>query len=222
MQYQKDVFNMQTKLQKKSIFSKRLHEFLEETGFRSINEFSHYLGYKHSEKMNRLFREEDNKPSYDIIHDISMKFPALNMNWLLTGRGDMFLSKNALQVSESTSFLEADMKNYIPLYDLAATAGSSIKFWESEENILDLIPRKFGMRDCDIALHIYGDSMYPIYRAGDVVLLKEIWKRDLINYGQVYVIITEEHRFVKYVMRTKSRARIYAWIQKISITKVLK
>ena len=64
------------------------------------------------------------------------------------------------------------------------------------------------MRDCDLAIHVYGNSMYPLYMPGDVALLKEISDYDLINYGQVYVIITEEHRFMKYIMRSKDPAHL--------------
>ena len=203
---------MQTNFQEISDFSKRLYEFMRESGFRSPNEFSHYMGYKHSEKINRLFRKVENKPSYDIIYDIALKFPRLNIDWLITGRGGMVqkLPKNtpvstSSMLVPSLSIEESD-KDYIPLYDIIATAGSNLRFWESEENILDLIPRKFGMRDCDLAIHVYGNSMYPLYMPGDVALLKEIVDYDLINYGQAYVIITEEHRLMKYVMRSENRA----------------
>ena len=127
------------------------------------------------------------------------------MDWLVTGRGSMLqnLSKNTL-TSMSLLSAEENDKNYIPLYDIIATAGSSLRFWESEENILDLIPKKFGMRDCDLAIHIYGSSMYPLYMPGDVALLKEIEDYNLINYGQAHVIITEEHRFMKYIMRSQN------------------
>ena len=104
------------------------------------------MGYKHSEKINRLFRKTENKPSYDILYDIAIKFPTLSMNWLITGEGNMLqkLPKN-MPISTSSSLLpsptnEDNNKDYIPLYDIIATAGSNIRFWESEENILDLIP----------------------------------------------------------------------------------
>ena len=199
---------MQINLQKNSKFSKRLYEFIRESGFRNSHEFSHYMGYKHSEKINRLFRKVESRPSYDILYDIALKFPTLNIDWLITGRGNMLqkLPKNTpISTSSLASSLTANESNkdYIPLYDIIATAGNSIRFWENEENILDLIPRKFGMRDCDLAIHVYGNSMYPLYMPGDVALLKEIADYDLINYGQVYVIITEEHRFMKYITRSK-------------------
>ena len=202
---------MQISLHEISNFSKRLYEFMKECGFRNSHEFSNYLGYKYSEKINRLFRGPNNKPSYSILSDIAAKFPSLNLDWLITGKGNMFHAKvqlGAVSSFQQTDFEEDSDTDYIPLYDIIATAGSNIKFWESEENILGRIPKKFGMRDCDLAIHVYGNSMYPLYMPGDVTLLKEIKDHMLINYGQVYVVITEEHRFMKYVMRAKNPAHL--------------
>jgi len=44
------------------------------------------LGYTSSEKISRLFRVKNAKPSYDIIYDIANKF-AINVDWFITGRG---------------------------------------------------------------------------------------------------------------------------------------
>jgi hypothetical protein len=55
----------------------------------SRREFAHRLGYSSSEKINRLFREGGAKPGFDIIADIANKFVELNVDWLVTGRGEM-------------------------------------------------------------------------------------------------------------------------------------
>ncbi len=52
-------------------------------GFTSINSFAlNGLGYKSSEKINRL-RNPAKKPSFDIIKDISNKFVDVDLNWLV-------------------------------------------------------------------------------------------------------------------------------------------
>ena len=53
------------------------------------NSLSIVLGYAGSEKISRLFRKEDAKPSYDIIYDISNKFEDINIEWLISGKGEM-------------------------------------------------------------------------------------------------------------------------------------
>ena len=174
---------MQTSLQKNSNFPERFRKFIRESGFRSTNEFSHYLGYAHSEKISRLFRSPHHKPSYDTLYDIAIKFPTLSVDWLITGRGSMMLkvqhadatSPNTPKSLSRVTGKPENSNEYIPLYELVSIDSSSKKFWENTENILSLIPKKFGMQDCDLAIHVYGNSMCPIYIPGDVILLKEIW-----------------------------------------------
>jgi transcriptional regulator with XRE-family HTH domain len=55
----------------------------------SRREFASRLGYTSGEKINRLFRKEGAKPGFDIIADIANKFVDLDVDWLVTGRGEM-------------------------------------------------------------------------------------------------------------------------------------
>ena len=200
---------MQINLQEKTIFSTRLRAFIRKSGFRSVNEFSHHLGYVNSEKINRIFRNPQYKPSYETIYDIAIKFPKLSIDWLITGRGHMFFTKmGAIQTPSSTQPIEPEKSNdYIPLYDIIS-ASDDKNFWDNKENIIDLIPKKFGMRDADIAIYVYGNSMCPLCIPGDITLLKEIKNYNLINYGQMYVIITEEHRLMKYIMHSRKSTHL--------------
>ncbi len=69
-------------------FGARLHKFLLVKNL-SISKFADRLGYENAEKIYRLFRDDKNKPSFEIIHDISNKFEELNIDWLITGKGTM-------------------------------------------------------------------------------------------------------------------------------------
>lgn len=67
----------------------RLLEFSASKGFKNLNDFSNYVGFKSPEKLYRLGRNEKNKPSYDILFQIANKFEDLNLNWLIKGTGVM-------------------------------------------------------------------------------------------------------------------------------------
>lgn len=71
----------------------RIKQFME---YKSLNSLSlaKELGYNSSEKLSRLFRGGNAKPSYDIIYDISVRFE-INVDWLITGRGTMQNSHSA-------------------------------------------------------------------------------------------------------------------------------
>jgi transcriptional regulator with XRE-family HTH domain len=66
--------------------STRLKEFLDKKGIDSQT-LAKELGYNSAEKINRLFREgqDKNDPSVDILSDLTNKFADLDLKWLLTG-----------------------------------------------------------------------------------------------------------------------------------------
>ena len=66
----------------------RLKCFLEHKSL-STTAFSRILQYKSCEKIARLFRADGAKPSVDIVADIALHFPELNIRWLVTGQGEM-------------------------------------------------------------------------------------------------------------------------------------
>jgi transcriptional regulator with XRE-family HTH domain len=66
----------------------RLKEFMTYKGI-NASQLAARLGYKSSEKLHRLFREEGAKPGPDVIMDIANHYPDLNKEWWLTGKGNM-------------------------------------------------------------------------------------------------------------------------------------
>jgi len=62
-----------------------------------------------------------------------------------------------------------------------------------------------NFEDCDKAFPLYGDSMYPKYQAGQIILCKEFTEwRDFVPYGEVFLIITDSLRMVKYVKKAST------------------
>lgn len=98
--------------------SNRIKAIIEYLGV-NIQEFANQLGYDSQEKIGRLIRKnEDEKksyPSYNIIFDISNKFDFIDIDWLITGRGNMIRStqkKNlSSQVQEPSPTYTASQDN---------------------------------------------------------------------------------------------------------------
>lgn len=77
----------------------RLEKFANTKGYRSINSFAlKALKYKSSEKLNRL-KKEGNKPSLDVLIDVSNIFEDFNIHWYVTGKGEMLLNETNKQKS---------------------------------------------------------------------------------------------------------------------------
>ena len=84
----------------------RIKEFMDYKSLNSLT-LAKELGYKSSEKLSRLFRDGNAKPSYDIIYDISNMFE-INVDWLITGRGSMLHTEQQEVQSEVHLVTETD------------------------------------------------------------------------------------------------------------------
>ncbi|MFV8347289.1 hypothetical protein [Flavobacterium sp. ZB4P13] len=83
-------------------FFRRILQLSEYKGFKNISDFAkNGLQYASSEKINRL-KKENNKPSFEILLDISNKFDDVNLNWLITGRGKLSIDEYSVGEQNST------------------------------------------------------------------------------------------------------------------------
>ena len=63
------------------------------------------------------------------------------------------------------------------------------------------------MQGC-VGITVYGDSMTPRYRNGDVVFVRPIPELDDIDYGRAYIIITRSDRLLKCIYPSKHDAQM--------------
>lgn len=59
----------------------------------NISSFARALGYARSDKLYNI-QKGKYYPSFEILDDITKNFVSVNADWLITGRGDMFLTSN--------------------------------------------------------------------------------------------------------------------------------
>jgi phage repressor protein C with HTH and peptisase S24 domain len=114
-----------------------------------------------------------------------------------------FIEKQSIMTQERDEFPEGAIR----YYDLDASAGA-IEMFDPGKGIKFkklIIP---GYGDCDFALNVWGDSMEPVLRAGEIILCKE-WKESFIEFGYIYLIITDEnHRMIKYLQPGSDSSKI--------------
>ena len=159
------------------------------------------------------------------IAKIKAVMPEISEYWLLTGRGEMIESGDFMEDFQyDTTFEEED--NRVQFDDSgvpapSATPDNAIKLWRDVEvsggalTLFDdtlsnattpmVIP---SFNDCTDAVTLYGDSMYPLIKSGDMVLLRE-WKEEYIEFGSAYLIVTKSgNRMVKYVRTSEKEGYV--------------
>lgn len=138
--------------------------------------------------------------------------PEISAEWLLTGAGSM-LKKDAGDVVSDVKTIynpkvpEKQLDDQVVyLYDIEATAGLRAMLDNKTQNIIDTI-RIPNLPKCDGAVHVVGDSMYPILKSGDIVLYREVHDLSYIFWGEMYLLSVavddEEYITVKYIQKSE-------------------
>ena len=105
----------------------------------------------------------------DKIKSIALNYPDLNIDWLLTGEGNMIKRETHFDAKE----FDNNDKFIVSLLPVSAQGGSlndfvaSVDFDECESIISPV-------KDIDFAIRVAGDSMYPEYPSGTIILIKKI------------------------------------------------
>lgn len=98
-----------------------------------------------------------------------------------------------------------DMLGKVPYFDVDVTAGNVQLFHDSKELATDYYSVPKEIQDVDFCFKVRGDSMYDKILPGAIVFVKQISDISIIEFGQVFVIVTAEQRMVKYVRRHPTR-----------------
>lgn len=128
----------------------------------------------------------------DIIYT---KCVDVNLDWLLTGEGDMSRKE---ETSESEDEPQKG-RNLIPFYDDVVTIGGKNTLSASMDGHMpggDMIDAGDWFTDATAAIRHYGDSMEE-YPNGCILALKELHDRRQIVWGRNYCIETDEMRVTK-------------------------
>ena len=164
-----------------------------------------------SEANIRNYRKGASIPKVDFLIKLN-EVLEINFDWLLTDKGGMTsktYSSSTFQEADEKYLLRTDRKRdlqTVPLYDFKASAGLVKLFNDKYPNIIDYISIP-NLPKVDGAISITGDSMYPLLKAGDIIMYK-IVKNDMesIFWGEMYLLSYQNDgetlTMVKYIQKS--------------------
>ena len=130
----------------------------------------------------------------------------ISKRWLVYGEGVPF--QKAQVPAEITVDGISDYKSGIPVYDIDVTAGAmSREMMFADDNIVGSVCVPGISPDCKI-VRVSGDSMEPVINNGDYIAVKEIKDLSVIYWGQIYVVLLEDYRMVKYLRRHSDESKL--------------
>lgn len=138
--------------------------------------------------------------SKSVAADITAKYLNIDYKWLLTGEGEMLRPS----AEESGKAAARCMIRY--WRDVEATGGGVESFWNGDGTWSEMVIPDFS--DCTDAMTLIGDSMYPRYKSGQILIFRE-WRENFIEYGQAYLIVTDAgHRMLKYLRPSQDPGKL--------------
>ncbi len=162
----------------------------------SKKEFAEKLGFAYA----NLARYLSGQLKTTIDSENYRKFAesGININWLLTGEGEMFITDVAEASPLQIISAEGEETACIPFYviDVMAHIAESLDLKEETPAGVLSIP---GFKDCIACFPVYGSSMEPKISNGDVIAVSQAVTCDQILWGEIYLVITDAWRVVKTV-----------------------
>lgn len=132
--------------------------------------------------------------------------------WLVTGEGEMWSTTPTTgQISTITvpaGKISSSSVRGAYVYDLDVTAGGvSRERMFADEQIIGTINMPAVHPDCCI-VRVSGDSMSPVIGNGDLIAIREVRNPNLIFWGQIYVVLLDDYRMVKYIRRHPDASQV--------------
>lgn len=145
---------------------------------------------------NGYLRNIKNSIGVDKISNIVSVYPDLNIEWLITGNGEMLKSNHTSSTTSSAQVqISANTKPRIPY---TAAAGSITNAVEGvTESQCEQVPIVLSFPNYDFTIIIKGDSMEPKYEGGDEVACKRVDGTSFIQWGKVHVLDTAQGIVIK-------------------------
>lgn len=147
---------------------------------------------------NYLSDKRQSKPSADMLEKIVNAIDDLSAEWLITGKGSMLKSEQLLPE------INYEYKG-APYYNVDFTGGFDLVSNDQTMNpdyYINYQPyNKPGVMWCNVT----GHSMEPEINHGDTIAIKELsdW-RIYLPFGEIYGIVTTEHRTIKRVAKAEN------------------
>ena len=115
------------------------------------------------------------------------------------------LEKRIFDIDSANTLTET--KGRIPVIDMRVSAGFGVSLLDGNEQRINEYVTMDGLNGC-IGIYVYGDSMSPEYRAGDIVFVRQVVEDTDIDFGRVYVVCTRNDRVLKCIYPSKHDATL--------------
>lgn len=161
---------------------------------------------KHTGIASGYFNKVKGSIGSDTLLKIIDKYPEVNIDWLITGKGSMLKTASVPVAAIS----EEPKKGSIPYYDnLPVSAGlQDMSLYSSDETPSGWV--NIPGVSAEGLFPVVGCSMKPEINPGDVVGLSAVNKWDIVDPDKIYMVVTNDDRMIKH-LATDDEDREILW-----------
>lgn len=132
---------------------------------------------------------------------IANAYPQLNMDWIKTGEGSPIIPIQDKAIQVYSSDIKEGVYAGTLVYDVDATCGTEVRDIDfTDDNIIGSVDLPEISKSSKI-IRANGDSMEPKIYDGSRIVIREVMNWSDIFYGQIYLIVMDEYRMIKYIRR---------------------
>lgn len=174
----------------------RLEEFIRNQGI-SVRSFEQVISASDGMIRRAINNKTDIQSKW--LSKIADNYPQLNLNWLITGKGEMIISTLNEEVKEEKLPVahRTESGEGIPLIPINAMAGA----FTGDQSVMEYECERFiipSFKGADFLIGVKGSSMYPRYNSGDIVACKRLDIHDIFfQWNKVYVLDTDQGPLIK-------------------------
>ena len=132
---------------------------------------------------------------------IANAYPQLNIDWVKTGNGESIIPIQDKALQMYSNDVKEGVYTGTLVYDVDATCGTDIRDIDfTNDNVIGSVDLPEISKSSKI-IRANGDSMEPKIYDGNRIVIREIMNWNDIYYGQIYLIVMDEYRMIKYIRR---------------------
>lgn len=192
--------------------NERIKEVIDNSNFKSVSAFAKANDIPQTTLSDCI--NKGNEPKFGLISKIHNAEPLVSLEWLLTGKGEMYSKNKREDKPENTNtpihtmnepladYLPTSNFKLLPLQSFDVAGGSNNQESDTMGYVMGYMPF-VNAKDGDIAVLVTGNSMYPTYPSGSYVQIRRIdyWQK-FVEFGQVHIIeLLDDRRLIKEVRK---------------------
>lgn len=136
-----------------------------------------------------------------LINRISAEL-GVSKSWIVNGIG------RPDEIVAATGPATAEQTDGAPVYDIDITAGAiSLARDFASERLIGRIYLPDVPAGCPV-VKVSGDSMRPVIHDGSLLSIRQVDPAGIIFWGQIYVVVLDDYRMVKYLRRHDDREKV--------------